>query len=142
MVRRPATAPVVEYVKKEAPEDSSMKKGLFQEDNTVPPKEERVLPLFSLKGRTAIVSGSGAGIGLAVVKAFAEAGANVAIWYHSNKDALDRAAEVEETYGVKCVPLNHAAIPKYGCLTYSRQGVSSRCDGLRAHRENDQRHCT
>ena len=103
MVRKPATVPVVEYAKKEAPEDSSMKKGLFQEDNTVPPKEERVLPLFSLKGKTAIVSGSGAGIGLAVVKAFAEAGANVAIWYHSNKNALDRAAEIEETYGVKCM---------------------------------------
>lgn len=102
MVRKPATAPVVEYVKKEAPEDSSMKKGLFQENNTVPPKEERVLPLFSLKNKTAIVSGSGAGIGLAVVKAFAEAGANVAIWYHSNKDALDRAREIEKTYGVKC----------------------------------------
>jgi hypothetical protein len=103
MVRKPANAPMVEYVKKEAPEDSSMKKGLFQEDNTVPPKEERVLPLFSLKNKTAIVSGSGAGIGLAVVKAFAEAGANVAIWYHSNKNALDRAAEIEETYGVKCM---------------------------------------
>ena len=103
MVRKPATAPMVEYVKKEAPEDSSMKKGLFQEDNTVPPKEERVLPLFSLKGKTAIVSGSGAGIGFAVVNAFAEAGANVAIWYHSNKKALDRAAEIEETYGVKCM---------------------------------------
>ena len=102
MVRKPATAPIVEHVKG-APEDSSMKKGLFQEDNTVPPKEERVLPLFSLKGRTAIVSGSGAGIGLAVVKAFAEAGANVAIWYHSNKDALDRADEIEKTFGVKCM---------------------------------------
>lgn len=103
MVRRPAVAPMAEHVKKEAPEDSSMKKGLFQEDNTVPPTEERVLPLFSLKHKTAIVSGSGAGIGLAVVKAFAEAGANVAIWYHSNKNALDRAAEIEETYGVKCM---------------------------------------
>ena len=111
MVRKPATAPVAEHFKKEAPEDSSMKKGLFQEDNTVPPKEDRVLPLFSLKGRTAIVSGSGAGIGLAVVKAFAEAGADVAIWYHSNKDALDRADEVEKTYGVKCmITLGNAAV--------------------------------
>lgn len=88
--------------KKEAPEDSSMKNGIFNEDNTKPPTEERVLPLFSLKHKTAIVSGSGAGIGLAVVKAFAEAGANVAIWYHSNKEALDRAKEIEKMYGVKC----------------------------------------
>ena len=103
MVRKPVTAPILEPAKKEAPEDSSMKKGLFQEDNTIAPKEERVLPLFNLKHKTAIVSGSGAGIGYAVVQAFAEAGANVAIWYHSNKDALDRADDIEKTYGVKCM---------------------------------------
>lgn len=57
-----------------------MKDGIFQEDNTLPPKEESITSLFSLKGRTAIVSGSGAGIGYAVVQAFAEAGANAAIW--------------------------------------------------------------
>lgn len=89
-------------MKQQAPEDSSMKKGVFREDNTVPPKQERVLPLFSLANKTAIVSGAGAGIGLAVAQAFAEAGANVAIWYHSNKSALNRAAEIEDTYGVKC----------------------------------------
>ncbi len=44
------------------------------------PKETQVTQLFSLKHKTAIVSGSGAGIGLQVVQAFAEAGANVAIW--------------------------------------------------------------
>lgn len=98
-----ATAPILETMKKEAPEDSSMKKGLFQEDNTKAPNAERVLPLFSLKNKTAIVSGSGAGIGLAVAQGFAEAGANVAIWYHGNKKALDRAAEIEKTYGVKCM---------------------------------------
>ena len=61
-----------------------------------------MLPLFSLKGRTAIVSGAGAGIGLAVAQGFAEAGANVAIWYNSNKKAIDRASDIEKTYGVKC----------------------------------------
>lgn len=61
-----------------------------------------IMPLFSLKGRTAIVSGAGAGIGLAVAHAFAEAGANVAIWYNSNKKALDEAANIEKKFGVKC----------------------------------------
>lgn len=79
-----------------------MKNGVFREYNTEPPKETQVIPLFSLKGKTAIVSGAGAGIGLQVAQAFAEAGANVAIWYHGNKKALDRAAEIEEKYGVKC----------------------------------------
>ncbi|KAI9802296.1 MAG: hypothetical protein M1833_001802 [Piccolia ochrophora] len=76
--------------------------GEFSHNNTTPPKEEKVMPLFSLKGKTAIVSGAGAGIGLAVAQGLAEAGADVAIWYNSNKKALDRAKEIEQTYGVKC----------------------------------------
>ena len=79
--------------------------GLFKHDNA-PASEavdgHKVLPLFSNKGKTAIVSGAGAGIGLNVAQALAESGANVAIWYNSNKKALDRAAEIEKTYGVKC----------------------------------------
>ncbi|KAI0433062.1 sorbitol utilization protein SOU2 [Xylaria sp. FL1042] len=45
------------------------------------PETDLVMPLFLLKGRTAIVTGAGAGIGLAVAHAFAEAGANVVLWY-------------------------------------------------------------
>jgi sorbose reductase len=81
---------------------SAMKGGNFAHDNTPAPHETKVMPLFSLKGRTAIVSGAGAGIGLAVAQAFAEAGANVVIWYNSNKKAIDRAADIEKEYGVKC----------------------------------------
>ena len=40
------------------------KDGTFALYNTVAPKGDRVLPLFSLKGKTAIVSGAGAGIGM------------------------------------------------------------------------------
>jgi sorbose reductase len=81
---------------------SNMKNGAFEHDNMGVPKGDRVLPLFSLKGRTAIVSGAGAGIGLGVAQAYAEAGANVAIWYNSNKQALKEAENIEKTYGVKC----------------------------------------
>ena len=80
----------------------AMNGGLFRHDNTVAPKTEKVLPLFSNKGKTAIVSGAGAGIGLAVAQALAESGANVAIWYNSNKKAITRAEEIEKDYGVKC----------------------------------------
>lgn len=81
-----------------------MRGGEFRHYNTKPPKSkgDHVLPLFSLKGKTAIISGAGAGIGLAVAQAFAEAGANVAIWYNTNKKALERAEEIEKEYGVKC----------------------------------------
>lgn len=72
--------------KKQSPEDASMKDGLFREYNTEAPTQKNVLPLFSLKHKTAIVSGAGAGIGLQVARGFAEAGANVAIcedyWCH------------------------------------------------------------
>ena len=70
---------VVRPFSKESPKDCAMKAGIFQENNTVAPKDEPISSLFSLKGKTAIVSPSGAGIGYAVVQAFAEAGANVAI---------------------------------------------------------------
>lgn len=77
--------------------------GGFNHGNAIAgPGAERVMPLFSLKGKTAIVTGAGAGIGLAVAQAFAEAGANVAIWYNSNNKAVERAAEMERDYGVKC----------------------------------------
>ena len=79
-----------------------MDHGNFKHENTTAPKEEKVLPLFSNKGKTAIVSGAGAGIGLAVAQALAESGANVAIWYNSNKKAIERAQDIEKEYGVKC----------------------------------------
>ncbi|KAL2884715.1 sorbitol utilization protein SOU2 [Ceratocystis lukuohia] len=76
--------------------------GRFAHDTMPAVESTRVLPLFSLKGKTAIVTGSAAGIGLGVVEAFAEAGANVAIWYNSNKKAEQVAATVAQEYGVKC----------------------------------------
>jgi hypothetical protein len=78
------------------------KTGAFHHGNLGIPDTSRVMSLFSLKGRTAIVSGAGAGIGLAIAHALAEAGANVAIWYNSNKQALKEAENIEKEYGVKC----------------------------------------
>lgn len=94
-------APVFEA--KQSPEDSSMKNGLFKEYNTQAPSSTSVHTLFSLKHKTAIISGGDRGIGLNVAQALAEAGANVAIWFNSNPKAHERAAEIAETYGVKCL---------------------------------------
>ncbi|KAE8148361.1 hypothetical protein BDV25DRAFT_131307 [Aspergillus avenaceus] len=76
--------------------------GVFSHDNTAPPAQTSVLSLFSLKGKTAVVTGAASGIGLSVVHALAEAGANVAIWYNRNEKAIEEAANVETKYAVKC----------------------------------------
>lgn len=75
----------------------------FAKENTIAPSVANgYMALFSLKGKTAIVSGAAAGIGLVVAQAYAESGANVALFYHSNKTAIERAAEIEKKYGVQC----------------------------------------
>jgi lactate dehydrogenase-like 2-hydroxyacid dehydrogenase len=77
--------------------------GKFAHDATVAPPPGRVFPLFSLKGKTAIVSGGTTNIGLAAAQALAEAGANVAIWYNFRKEEAEKsAAKIEAEYGVKC----------------------------------------
>ncbi|KAI0491099.1 hypothetical protein F4859DRAFT_34001 [Xylaria cf. heliscus] len=81
---------------------ADMKTGRFPPNNMPAPQSDLLMPLFSLKGRTAIVSGAGAGIGLAIAHGLAEAGANVAIWYNSNTKAIDEAANIEAKFGVKC----------------------------------------
>ncbi|KAJ6070406.1 hypothetical protein N7467_011725 [Penicillium canescens] len=77
------------------------KNGLFVHNNTVAPEHLSLMSMFSLKGKTAIVTGAGAGIGLAVAQGLAEAGANVALWYRSNTKCPERAAEIAQQYGVQ-----------------------------------------
>lgn len=89
---------------------ADMRDGKFTHDATTAPNTDRVLPLFSLKGKTAIVSGASSGnIGVGIAQAFAEAGANVAIWYNKRKEAAEQAAaDIEKEYGVKCKFPPHA----------------------------------
>ncbi|RCH95426.1 hypothetical protein CU098_010252 [Rhizopus stolonifer] len=61
-----------------------------------------VLPEFSLKGKVAIVTGGGRGLGLEMSKALAESGANVAIMYVSSDKTKDIAADIGKKFNVKC----------------------------------------
>lgn len=94
-----------------------------------------LLDRLSLKGETAIVTGAGGGIGLSVAQAFAELGANVAIWYNTNEAAHDRAREISERYGVQCMPkfllLLRDSTPM---LKKDRQSVQSQRERIRIRR--------
>jgi NAD(P)-dependent dehydrogenase (short-subunit alcohol dehydrogenase family) len=53
---------------------------------TIPPVES----LFNFHGKVAVITGGGSGIGAGIVRRFAEAGATVAIHYHTSKDGAER----------------------------------------------------
>ncbi|MDR0906703.1 MAG: SDR family oxidoreductase [Oscillospiraceae bacterium] len=55
---------------------------------------------FSLKGKNAIVTGGSRGIGYGIATAFAESGANVAIFARDEKSGTAAAAELASKYGV------------------------------------------
>jgi gluconate 5-dehydrogenase len=56
---------------------------------------------FSLKGKAAIVTGGSKGIGFGIASAFAEQGADVAIFARDERAGADAAAEITSKYGVK-----------------------------------------
>ena len=107
------------------------KNGLFVHNNTNAPEHPSLMRMFSLKGKTAIVTGAGAGIGLAVAQGLAEAGANVAMWYRSNTKCSEQAADIATKYGVQSTCGIYLV-----CLPWSLLTLSSNSPGLsrRSHR--------
>lgn len=66
-----------------------------------PDTPSNVMDQLRLSGKVAVVTGAADGIGLAVAEGFAEAGAHVVFWYHSNDAAIAKAEQVSTLHGVK-----------------------------------------
>ncbi|KAI8311433.1 hypothetical protein K4K59_007321 [Colletotrichum sp. SAR11_240] len=67
-----------------------------------PPVQDSVFKQFRLDGRTVIITGGAGGIGHEIAKGLAEAGANIAIWYHTSSKAANSLAEtLIKDFGVK-----------------------------------------
>ena len=61
--------------------------------------------LFQLKGKTALITGGGRGIGKFIATGMAEAGADLIIASRKMKTLEATAAELEKNYGVKVLPI-------------------------------------
>lgn len=61
--------------------------------------------LFSLKGKTALITGGGRGVGKFIADALAEAGANIIITSRKMKNLEAAASEIEKAYNVQTLPL-------------------------------------
>ncbi|HTZ04717.1 MAG TPA: SDR family oxidoreductase [Gaiellaceae bacterium] len=61
--------------------------------------------LFDLRGRAAIVTGGGAGLGLVFGEALAEAGANVLLCARHVERCQEAAAAIEEMFGVRALAM-------------------------------------
>ncbi|WYZ43520.1 hypothetical protein EsH8_VI_001219 [Colletotrichum jinshuiense] len=66
-----------------------------------PAVEDSVFKQFRLDGRTVIITGGAGGIGSEIARGLAEAGASIAIWYHSSKAAVAIAEGIANDFGVK-----------------------------------------
>lgn len=116
------------------------------------PKSDRLVDLFSLKGKVVVVTGASGprGMGIEAARGCAEMGADVAITYSSRKEGAEKnVEELTKDYGVKvkAYKLNSVRVPTVRlpmCMAYRpasrrstamslqsalRCGVASRCAG-------------
>lgn len=67
--------------------------------------EQSILGLFKLNGRTAVITGGNRGLGLAIAKALAEAGANISILARDEQTNRMAESEIATQYNVGCTSI-------------------------------------
>ena len=67
-----------------------------------PALQDSVFKMFDMHGKVTIITGGSGGIGYEVARALAEAGSDVALWYHTSSQAQKLASKIESDFGVKC----------------------------------------
>jgi NAD(P)-dependent dehydrogenase (short-subunit alcohol dehydrogenase family) len=65
--------------------------------------EHSILKQFDLTGKTALIVGGNRGLGLAMAKALAEAGANISIASRDEQTNKQASLEITSLYGVSCI---------------------------------------
>jgi sorbose reductase len=60
------------------------------------------MKMFDMHGKVTIITGGSGGIGYEVARGLAEAGSDIAIWYHKSPNALKLASSIEKDFSVKC----------------------------------------
>lgn len=68
--------------------------------------EHSILEQFKLTGRVALVIGGNRGLGLAMAKALAEAGASISIAARDEKTNHEAENKIKSVYGVDCISVN------------------------------------
>ncbi|MEJ7768259.1 MAG: glucose 1-dehydrogenase [Chitinophagaceae bacterium] len=68
--------------------------------------EKSILDLFKLDGQVAFITGGNRGLGLAMAKALAEAGAHISIASRSVRENEEAENEISNLYNVKCMSVS------------------------------------
>lgn len=90
----------------------------------IPQLPDSIFEMFSMKGKTSIVTGGSGGIGFAAAEAIAEAGGDVALVYNSAKGMDERAEELSKKFGTK-VKAYKCAVSEYDAVAKLVQDVKS-----------------
>jgi NAD(P)-dependent dehydrogenase (short-subunit alcohol dehydrogenase family) len=87
--------------------------------------EHSILDQFKLNGKTALIVGGNRGLGLAMAKALAEAGASISIAARDEKTNKESQEIIKSNYGVDCI--------SFQCDVCSEEDIKNAVAGTHSH---------